>query len=994
MMSLVLVVFALICGSSVAQASTKCIQGENCHLPDCFCPTFRHPLFGDIKDIPQMVYFGFDDALHSQVDRFYRQLFTKDRRNPNGCPITMSLYVQDHWTSYAMVNSYYRRGMEVGSHSVTHTNVDTASKLLFEAGRQKDNLTRVGHVPSQQIVGWRSPNLKTAGDAQPGVLKRLGYTYDISLTYTRHRTQDPIPWPYTLDFGYPYSCSVRPCPGVSSPHPGFWEVPVPSLYDPQSGYPCAYVDSCRPSDEEAAVEYLWSNFEQVYKNNRAPFGLNMHGAWFFTPAYMRAMQTFIQRLLQLPDVYILTARHVLDWMRNPVKVSEISKLTEWGCGQATPTHSSGIFRTPQHPLSGLRHNNTGPSTPAAPHQTQGTRRPPTITRLPMPATYAPHIRTYQPPRTTYRPPNRTYRPPNRTHQPSISTYQPSGITYQPPERTHQPPNRTYQPPNRTYQPPNRTYQPPNRTYQPPNRTYQPSTSTYRPPKRTYQPPRTMYQTPGRTYQSSHRTYQPPNRTYQPPNRTYQPPNRTYQPPNRTYQPPNRTYQPPNRTYQPLNQTYRPPNSIFHFPLSFIPVPSRPESQETSNPNHPNSAGSDQHTTASNTGTQEAGTNVRPQSSGIGGHVGSPSQPGPVLIKLDYHPISPPRKSDNISPSNGSQDARQPEKTGPAFLRGHADDVCLQGITCSLPSCTCRSFDPPAKLSVGNTPQIVYLTFTGTVNGLNYQRVLNLLTSRRNPNNCPISATFFVPLTGNYVPYVQSLRSRGNEIAMYGSDPYMFSVSVPLKQQMQKELENFKSHDRKAGIGPRAGSVNRGYRSPDGSNLGKGLMEGLHAGKVVYDASLVTSRRAALHDVIPWPYTLDYGWKDCRPGSVQCPSGRYPGLWEIPFIPLVDRKQNTTCAFADGCHTRPTDNAQDIAQFFTENLHHALSTNRAPLGLHLRSEWFSDPLFYPNLQGLQLFLDTILESRDDVFVTSVEKMVDWMKGPVGLDRLGTSEAWKC
>ena len=49
------------------------------------------------------------------------------------------------------VNSYYREGMEIASHSVTHTDVDTEQELIFEAGRQKDNLTRVGQVPRDQV---------------------------------------------------------------------------------------------------------------------------------------------------------------------------------------------------------------------------------------------------------------------------------------------------------------------------------------------------------------------------------------------------------------------------------------------------------------------------------------------------------------------------------------------------------------------------------------------------------------------------------------------------------------------------------------------------------------------------------------------------------------------------------------------------------------------------------------------------------------------------
>ena len=126
-----------------------------------------------------------------------------------------------------------------------------------------DQYTHRSFLSHVQVLGWRSPNLKPAGDAQPEVLKRFGYTYDISLTYTRHNSNDDIPWPYTLDYGYPYSCSVPPCPGSHSSHPGFWEIPVHSLYNPQSGYPCAYVDSCRPTDEASAFEYLWSNFQKV-----------------------------------------------------------------------------------------------------------------------------------------------------------------------------------------------------------------------------------------------------------------------------------------------------------------------------------------------------------------------------------------------------------------------------------------------------------------------------------------------------------------------------------------------------------------------------------------------------------------------------------------------------------------------------------------------------------------------------------------------------------
>ena len=43
-----------------------CQQEVNCKLPDCFCPTYDHPLGAD--NIPQIVYFGFDDAVQTQVN--------------------------------------------------------------------------------------------------------------------------------------------------------------------------------------------------------------------------------------------------------------------------------------------------------------------------------------------------------------------------------------------------------------------------------------------------------------------------------------------------------------------------------------------------------------------------------------------------------------------------------------------------------------------------------------------------------------------------------------------------------------------------------------------------------------------------------------------------------------------------------------------------------------------------------------------------------------
>ncbi|GFO14832.1 chitin deacetylase isoform b [Plakobranchus ocellatus] len=329
-------------------SGADCIQGDNCRLPNCFCPTFQHPSL-PVLEIPQIVYFGFDDAVQPQVSGYYDQLFTADRKNPNGCPITMSLYVSDEYTQYSKVHDYYERGMEIASHSVTHQDIDTGKKLRKEAEEEKKNLINKGNVPASDVVGWRSPNLKTAGDEQPDILASLKYTYDISLSYNK---DFETPWPFTLDFGYPYPCSIPPCPGVDSSHPGFWEVIVRGFTNPVTGLSCGYVDGCRPDGEDAALEYLWYNFLKTYEAERAPFGLNMHAAWFAYPEYLRATERFIDRLLGLSDIYIINVKQMLDWMRKPTSLAKIETFKPWSCSDIqTTTQASSTSSTTSPPPS-------------------------------------------------------------------------------------------------------------------------------------------------------------------------------------------------------------------------------------------------------------------------------------------------------------------------------------------------------------------------------------------------------------------------------------------------------------------------------------------------------------------------------------------------------------------------------------------------------------------------------------------------------------------
>lgn len=335
-MNLYTISTVLICSVwAFPETNAQCRQQVNCFMPKCYCSNKVFPQMR-VKDIPQMVYFAFDDAVTPVVAKHYKRIFTPTRQNPNGCPIKMSLYISHNYTDYGFVRKYYKEGHEIAVHSVNHVRVDNEAVLYKEAKMQKEALAQLAGVQEKDIVGWRSPYLLSAGDDQPRILKQLGFKYDISLTYTRTSLKDDkMIWPFTLDYGWPHRCQIPECPKKS--HPGFWEIPVISLMDKDDRFPCAYVDGCHspPQTEQDAFDYLWNNFNSYYQGTRAPLGFHMHAAWFQYPLYdrVKVVNAFLDKILKLKDVYVITAKQMLEWMESPTPISHISGLKSWSCDQ-------------------------------------------------------------------------------------------------------------------------------------------------------------------------------------------------------------------------------------------------------------------------------------------------------------------------------------------------------------------------------------------------------------------------------------------------------------------------------------------------------------------------------------------------------------------------------------------------------------------------------------------------------------------------------------
>ncbi|VDI64615.1 Hypothetical predicted protein [Mytilus galloprovincialis] len=351
-------VFFLEISAYTPNACTRCQNTNTCKPPNCVCCSNDMPL--PYKEIPQMVFFTFDDAITPQVAGFYRQLFDSSRRNPNGCPVSMTLFISHSNTVYSLVREFYQKGFEIASHSVSHGHPKT-STFKDEALKQKQNLARMARIPHTRIKGWRSPFLEPLGDAQPNMLHELGYSYDATLTISKKTLKEKPPVPFTLDYGWPYDCKIKPCPRKQ--HRGFWEVPVISLMDYLQRFDCVYVDGCNnpPPDEEAAFRFLWDNFQSYYKTNKAPFGINMHASWFFYPDRLKAMDRFIRELTRLDDVYVVSVKQVIEWLRNPVKLQDVSSFGPWSCinanGNGTGSQTAFDLRNKQieQRLQELRH---------------------------------------------------------------------------------------------------------------------------------------------------------------------------------------------------------------------------------------------------------------------------------------------------------------------------------------------------------------------------------------------------------------------------------------------------------------------------------------------------------------------------------------------------------------------------------------------------------------------------------------------------------------
>ncbi|XP_053979906.1 uncharacterized protein LOC128877009 isoform X1 [Hylaeus volcanicus] len=311
----------------VDKPAAKC-RRDICLIPDCSCGGSDIP--GDYlpEEIPQIVLLTFDDSVNDLNKGLYADLFEKGRKNPNGCPISATFYVSHEWTDYSQVQNLYAAGHEIASHTVSHSFGEQFSQRKWsrEVAGQREILSAYGGVKLEDVRGMRAPFLSVGGNNMFKMLWDTNFTYDSSMPIYENR---PPSWPYTLDYRLFHDCMIPPCPTRS--YPGLWEVPMVMWQDLNGGR-CSMGDACsNPPTADGVYKMLIKNFERHYTTNRAPFGLFYHAAWFTQPHHKEGFISFLDTIVAMDDVWIVTNWQAIQWVRNPTPLPLMHTFEPFGC---------------------------------------------------------------------------------------------------------------------------------------------------------------------------------------------------------------------------------------------------------------------------------------------------------------------------------------------------------------------------------------------------------------------------------------------------------------------------------------------------------------------------------------------------------------------------------------------------------------------------------------------------------------------------------------
>ncbi|KAJ3302660.1 hypothetical protein HDV03_004780 [Kappamyces sp. JEL0829] len=304
-------------------------------------------------------------------------------------------------------------------------------------------------------------------------------------------------------------------------------------------------------------------------------------------------------------------------------------------------------------------------------------------------------------------------------------------------------------------------------------------------------------------------------------------------------------------------------------------------------------------------------------------------------------------------------------------------------SCVRPKCSCASPNAP----VANPPQFFVLTFDDAVQDSLIPTAKALFGNRKNPNGCPVGATWYAQVLYSNPYTMTQWYAQGNEIGDHSvthSSP--FAGSYAEIEGMRAWATTF------AGI-PR-GKI-QGVRFPF-RNYSQAAIEQVAAMGFTYDSSMAASGADST-----WPYTLDYGVvTECGGQYDLCGKKiNAPGFWELPMYSTQG---------PEGPHLMDPYNDYDItnpikpsvaASTLLANFQTHYTGNRAPFGLYVHPLWLG-PAIPPSipdgaakLAAMNGMIDSIMKNPD-VWMVTGSQVIEYMKNPVPASELGKQPYMQC
>ncbi|KAL8572734.1 hypothetical protein ACOMHN_030316 [Nucella lapillus] len=294
--------------------------------------------------------------------------------------------------------------------------------------------------------------------------------------------------------------------------------------------------------------------------------------------------------------------------------------------------------------------------------------------------------------------------------------------------------------------------------------------------------------------------------------------------------------------------------------------------------------------------------------------------------------------------------------------------------------------------------MVLVTFDDRIGRDNFHYYPRLFWDRpggvlTNPNGCPTAATFFVSNDGNSMPNVRKVWRQGHELASHSlthSQPSAWSLTPGRWTQEMQGMRELMAQFVNTSV-----SEIGGMRMPFLALGGEDQFSMMRHNGFQYDSSFIAGSLDSASPALPlWPFTLDFPPVNAWPRHVQCaqagcPTRSYPGLWEVPLVwqyGLDDRP----CSMTDGCAFPADATAADVTSFLRQNFRRHYRGNRAPFMISLHTTWFGNVA--ASFQGLHDFLAEV-QADPQVWQVTVSQMLDWVRHPVPMHRLGQLASWR-